>query len=67
MSRPYHCAEIDKAFECAKALLHAQANKRGNGNAFYIDSYTGGELWGGDRYDYDHIFPSELIHTRYKD
>jgi hypothetical protein len=67
MSRPYHRAEIDKAFERAKALLHAQANKRGNGNAFYIDSYTGGELWGGDRYDYDHIFPSELIHTRYKD
>jgi hypothetical protein len=67
MHRPYHRAEINKAFERVKAVLHAQANKRGNGKAFHIDTYTGAELWGGDRYDYDHIFPSEMIHSRYKD
>lgn len=67
MHRPYHRAEINKAFERAKALLHLEALQRGRGTAFFIDSYTGAELWGGDRYDYDHIFPSEMIHTRYKD
>lgn len=67
MSRPYHRGEINKAFEKVKAELHAQAVKKGKGRAFYIDSYTGLELWGGDAYDYDHIYPSELIHSRYKD
>ncbi len=67
MSRPYHRGEINRAFEKAKALMHAQAVQRGNGRAYYIDSYTGEELWGGDPYDYDHIFPSEIIHSRYKD
>ena len=56
MSRPYHRGEINKAFEKVKAELHAQAIKEGNGRAFYIDSYTGQELWGGDAYDYDHIY-----------
>lgn len=67
MSRPYHRAEINKAFERVKVLLHLEALQRGSGTAFFIDSYTGGELRGGERYDYDHIFPSEMIHTRYKD
>ncbi|MFC5624483.1 hypothetical protein [Algoriphagus winogradskyi] len=67
MSRPYHRGEINRAFERVKALLHFDAMQRGGGKARYIDSYTGEELWGGDRYDYDHIFPSELIHSRYKD
>jgi len=67
MSRPYHRGEINKAFERVKARLHAQALERGNGIANYIDTYTGEELWGGDRYDYDHIFPSEMVHTNYKD
>lgn len=67
MSRPYHRSEINRAFERIKAILHFDAMQRGMGKAHYIDSYTGEELWGGDRYDYDHIFPSEMIHTRYKD
>jgi hypothetical protein len=65
--RPYHRGEINRAFEKVKAELHAAATLRGNGRAFYRDSYTGAELWGGDPYDYDHIFPSEMIHSRYKD
>ncbi|RAI84190.1 hypothetical protein [Algoriphagus yeomjeoni] len=64
--RPYHRGEINRAFERVKALLHYDAVKRGNGIAFYIDTYTGEELRGGDAYDYDHIFPSEMIHSRYK-
>ena len=67
MSRPYHRGEINKAFEKVKAELHAEAVQRGNGRAFYIDTYTGEQLWGGDTYDYDHIYPSELIHSKYKD
>ncbi|WP_339702175.1 hypothetical protein [Algoriphagus aquimarinus] len=67
MSRPYHRGEINRAFERAKALMHAQAIQRGEGRAFYIDAYTGDELWGGDSYDYDHVFSSEMIHSRYKD
>jgi hypothetical protein len=67
MSRPYHRGEINKAFEKIKAQLHAEAVLKGRGIAFYLDTYTGGKLWGGDSYDYDHIFPSELIHTKYKD
>lgn len=67
ISRPYHRGEINKAFERAKAKLHLEALQRGKGIAFYIDSYTGSELWGGGRYDYDHIYPSEIIHSRYKD
>ncbi len=67
MSRPYHRAEINRAFERVKALLHSEALGRGNGNAHYIDTYTGEELWSGDRYDYDHISPSEMVHSRYKE
>lgn len=67
IARPYHRGEINRAFERAKAVLHAEAMLRGNGRAHYIDTYTGEELWGGDRYDYDHIFPSEMIHSRYKE
>lgn len=67
ITRPYHRGEINRSFERAKAILHAEAMLRGNGTAYYIDTYTGEELWGGDRYDYDHIFPSEMLHSRYKD
>lgn len=67
MPRPYNRDEINKAFEKAKFILHEQALLRGNGRAYHLDTYTGEELWGGDRYDYDHIFPSEMIHTKYKD
>lgn len=67
MSRPYHRGEINKAFEKIKAKLHSEAVLKGRGRAFYFDSYTGNELRGGDPYDYDHIFPSEMIHTLLKD
>lgn len=67
MSRPYHRGEINKAFEKVKAELHAEAVLKGRGTSFYIDTYTGEKLWGGDLYDYDHIYPSELIHSKYKD
>ncbi len=67
MSRPYHRGEINKAFEKVKAELHAEALRKGSGRAFYLDTYTGEQLWGGDPYDYDHIFPSELIHSKFKD
>lgn len=67
MSRPYHRGEINKAFEKVKAELHAQAVLKGGGRASYLDSYTGAQLWGGDPYDYDHIYPSKMVHSLYKD
>lgn len=67
MPRPYSRLEIDKAFTRMKAMLHQEAVSRGNGIALHEDSYTGKVLNGGDRYDYDHIFPCEQIHSLYKD
>lgn len=66
MSRPYSRSEINKSFIRTKAILHEEALVRGNGRALYMDSYTGKTLLGGDPYDYDHIFSSESLHTRFK-
>ncbi|KPQ06662.1 MAG: hypothetical protein HLUCCX10_17715 [Algoriphagus marincola HL-49] len=65
-SRPYSRLEIDKMFNQIKAQMHAEALKRGNGKAIYQDCYTGKTLHGGDPYDYEHIFPSEWVHSTYK-
>jgi hypothetical protein len=67
MSRPYSRIEIDKAFIRVKFIMHQEALVWGNGIALSKDSYTGQSLWGGDAYDYDHIFPCEMIHSYYKD
>lgn len=66
MPRPYSRIEIDREFKQIKSRLHQEAVAQGNGNALYEDSYTGRILHGGDPYDYDHIFPCEMIHSRYK-
>lgn len=66
-NRPYHRAEIDLAFTKRKALMHAEAVKRGNdGIALYIDCYTGKTLNGGNLYDYEHIRSSEEIFMKYR-
>lgn len=64
--RPYSRTEIDKVFNQVKAAMHADALTRGNGRAIYQDCYTAKTLYGGDPYDYEHIFPSELLHSKYK-
>ena len=65
-SRPYSRLEIDKVFNKVKAEMHAEALQRGNGKAVYQDCYTGKTLYGGDPYDYEHIYGSEWVHTTYK-
>lgn len=65
-SRPYSRFEIDKVFNQAKAAMHKVAVIRGNGNALYRDCYTGKTLNGGDIYDYEHIYGSELVYSTYK-
>lgn len=65
--RPYRRTEIDIVFAKRKALMQQEALKRGgDGLALYIDCYTGETLRGGDRYDYEHIRSSEMLHTKYK-
>ncbi|GAB2611413.1 hypothetical protein [Belliella aquatica] len=64
--RPYMRFEIDKVFSLVKAAMHSEAVQRGNGNALYLDCYTGEVLNGGDRYDYEHIYGSEWVHSTYK-
>ena len=60
--RPYFRKEIDLAFTKRKAIMHAEALKRGgDGKALYIDCYTGKTLRGGDPYDYEHFRSSEEI------
>lgn len=67
-NRPYHRAEIDLLFTKAKAQMHQIALARGgDGKALYTDCYTGEILRGGDRYDYEHIRPSESIFMAYRD
>ena len=39
----------------------------GDGRAFYTDCYTGQNLRGGDRYDYEHIRSSEAVFMSYRD
>lgn len=66
-NRPYNRVEIDLAFTKRKALMHANAVKRGNdGIALYIDCYTGKTLRGGDPYDYEHIRSSEEIFMKFR-
>lgn len=65
-SRPYSRLEIDKEFIKMKAAMHDEALTRGNGRALFDDCYTGKTLVGGDPYDYEHIFSSEAIHSKYK-
>jgi hypothetical protein len=65
--RPYRRTEIDIVFTKRKALMHQEALKRGgDGLALYTDCYTGETLRGGDRYDYEHIRSSEILHSKYK-
>lgn len=64
--RPYLRVDIDKVFTLVKAAMHREAEKRGNGKALYQDCYTGKTHLGGDRYDYEHIYGSEWVHTNYK-
>ena len=66
-TRPYRRTEIDIVFAKRKALMQQEALKRGgDGLALYTDCYTGETLRGGDRYDYEHIRSSEMVHTKYK-
>ncbi|SHG44782.1 hypothetical protein SAMN05444372_10635 [Flavobacterium micromati] len=65
--RPYFRKEIDLAFVKRKAIMHAEALKRGgDGVALYQDCYTGKLLRGGDPYDYEHIRSSEEIFMKYR-
>jgi len=67
-SRPYYRIEIDLLFAKVKAKLHQEALIRGgDGKAQFIDCYTGNDLRGGDRYDYEHIRSSEAIFMKYRD
>ena len=66
MSRPYSRLAIDKEFIKVKAIMHAEAEKHGDGRALYKDCYTGKTLNGGDPYDYEHIYGSEWVHTTCK-
>ena len=48
--------------------MHQQALSRGgDGIALYTDCYTGENLRGGDRYDYEHIRSSEAVFMAYRD
>ncbi len=65
--RPYWRTEIDQAFAKRKAIMHAEAVKRGgDGIALFQDCYTGKTLRGGDAYDYEHIRSSEEIFMEYR-
>lgn len=65
-NRPYSRLAIDKVFTKTKAAMQQAALIRGgDGLALYIDCYTGETLRGGDRYDYEHIRSSEMLHTKY--
>ncbi len=64
--RPYLRIDIDKVFSQVKAAMHQEAMVRGNGRALYQDCYTGQTHMGGDRYDYEHIYGSEWVHSAYK-
>lgn len=66
-NRPYSRLAIDKVFTKTKVAMQQAALKRGgDGLALYTDCYTGETLRGGDRYDYEHIRSSEMLHTKYK-
>lgn len=65
--RPYSRLAIDLIFNKTKAAMQKAALVRGGDElALYIDCYTGETLRGGDRYDYEHIRSSEMLHTKYK-
>lgn len=68
--RPYRRIEIDKIFTKVKAEMHKSALERGLlkglDKAVYRDIYTGKELIGGDKYDYEHLRSSEEIYNKYK-
>jgi hypothetical protein len=66
-NRPYRRTEIDKIFNKTKAFMQQKALIRGgDGNALYIDVYTGKTLRGGDPYDYEHLRSSEELFSKYK-
>ncbi|MEW4925775.1 hypothetical protein [Algibacter sp. 2305UL17-15] len=66
--RPYNRIEIDILFTKIKTQLHQDALLKGNnGKAQFKDCYTGDNLLGGDRYDYEHIRSSESIFMMYRD
>ncbi|WP_373522237.1 hypothetical protein [Aquiflexum sp.] len=64
--RPYMRFEIDKLFSLVKSRMHQEAVTKGGGRALFQDVYTGKVLWGGDPYDYEHIYGSEWVHSAYK-
>lgn len=65
--RPYSRLAIDLIFATRKKAMQKEALIRGSdGLALYTDCYTGQILRGGDRYDYEHIRSSEMLHTKYK-
>ncbi|CAH0335739.1 hypothetical protein FVB9288_01393 [Flavobacterium sp. CECT 9288] len=65
--RPYSRIAIDKIFGTRKKAMQKEALIRGSdGLALYTDCYTGQILRGGERYDYEHIRSSEMLHSKYK-
>lgn len=65
--RLYSRIAIDKIFATRKKAMQKEALIRGSdGLALYTDCYTGQILRGGERYDYEHIRSSEMIHSKYK-
>ncbi len=65
--RPYSRIAIDKIFGTRKKAMQREALIRGSdGLALYTDCYTGQILRGGERYDYEHIRSSEMLHSKYK-
>lgn len=69
-NRPYSRIEINKVFTKVKAAMHAKAILRGEkiglDKAVYQDVYTGKQLFGGDKYDYEHIRSAEDVFNTYK-
>ncbi|TWI00429.1 hypothetical protein IQ05_01076 [Flavobacterium tiangeerense] len=65
--RPYSRIAIDKIFATRKKAMQKEALIRGSdGIALYTDCYTGQILRGGERYDYEHIRSSEMLHSKFK-
>ena len=69
-NRPYSRIAIDKEFKIIKAQMHSEALTRGAKenvkNAVFKDAYTGKNLIGGGKYEFDHIRSSENIYNKYK-
>jgi hypothetical protein len=69
-NRPYSRIAIDKEFKIIKAQMHNKALQRGAkeniNSAFFKDAYTGKSLFGGGKYEFDHIRSAENIFNKYK-